>query len=300
MDNNNPNFTVSLDNCGTSEKRFFGTLDDCIVIKFNNNDKKVSLKFLKNATDDVEVRFFDNINSKVYTSKSILKDDIMVCNDNDTSLLCIVNYLATGSTGFDINHNPTLTLMVDKKIPELVKSINSFFEKNKKLQRWRDIFKKYTKKYEYAEQELSSNVANESSSSSGNLGSENDPPKVTTQTESSSVADTPPHQPKETKYRKTKTTSGFKYYKLDPSGNVDYSTGYIEKQTTSGIKYYKLDPLGKVDYRIQYDNLPPEGGSHRRYRTTRRSRKYLSRRKSRRHIQRRKRTHRHKSRKSRK
>ena len=155
--------------------------------------------------------------------------------------------------------------------------------------------------YEDANPELSSNVANESSSSSGNLGSEFNPSQVTTQTESSSVADTPPHQPKKTTYRKTQTTSGTKYYKVDSLGNVDYnSTAYLEKKETSGIKYYKVDPSGKVDYMTPYDTLPPEGGSHKRYRTTRRSRKYQSRRKSRRHFQRRKITHRHKSRKSRK
>jgi hypothetical protein len=169
----------------------------------------------------------------------------MICNDNDTSLLCIVNYLVSGNTGYDINENPDYTLMLYEKTKELVKSINSFFVKNTKLQRWRDIFRTYIQHYDDGKTELSSNVA-----------------------------DTPPYKKGETdKYVTVFHRDGNIYYKKNPDGSVDHSKIYTS---------------------------PPEGGSHKRYRKSRKSRKYQSRRKSRRQIRKRVRTHRHKLRKSRK
>jgi len=98
-----PDFIVSLGNCGTSTTTFLPTFDDCIVIGCENTDKKVSLKFLKNKTrDNVEVRFFSDIKTNVYTKKSILQLNTTTCNDDKTVLLCIVNYLLSGDTSYNI------------------------------------------------------------------------------------------------------------------------------------------------------------------------------------------------------
>jgi hypothetical protein len=345
-----PTIIISLGNCGTSERTFFGTLDNCIVIQYDSNNKKVSLKFLKN--NKVEVRFFKSINSKKYTSNRLLNSFPNICDNKNISLLCIVNYLTSKyeltSTGEVISLNsppdtttPKYTSLL-RWTNKLITDMDIFFTDNPKLQHWREILRPYTDRYIEIYNSLQKRQIHNtkslsihslvtslsptkvadinslsllSSSSSSKTGPHKDTiqpelssvadtprhqPKVTAQPELSSVADTPPRQPKETKYHKTETPSGITYYKLDPSGEVDYSTGYRETKATSGIKYYKLDPEGNVDYMLRYDNLPTEGGSNKRYRTTRRSRKYQSRRKSRRHIRKRVRTHRHKSRKSRK
>jgi len=117
-----PEFIILLGNCGTSDKTFFGTLDDCIVIKSSQSNRKVSLKFLKNDNRDVEVRFFDSINSKVYTSKSFLRYNITVCNRNDTLLLCIVNYLEVEDINYDTTQNPVNTANLYKKHNSLLKA----------------------------------------------------------------------------------------------------------------------------------------------------------------------------------
>ena len=54
-----PEFTVSLGNCGTSDKTFFGTLDDCIVISTAprvRTNRKVSLKYCNKIINLDEVK----------------------------------------------------------------------------------------------------------------------------------------------------------------------------------------------------------------------------------------------------
>jgi hypothetical protein len=212
MENTIPHFMLSLGNCGTSEKTFLPTFDDCIVIKSNKSDNRVSLKFLKNDNRDVDVRLFSNPDSNEYNIKRILSTTLNDCGDTTISLFCIVIYLMnndrmyTYPRNIDNNQIDTVTQGIQKLVEEIKKFINS----NPKLSHWGlrfEKFENYTRQIEQLKQ-LKPNIA------------------------------------------------------LQAPGNV--------------------------------------GGSHRRYRTTRRSRKYQSRRKSKRHIQRRKRTHRRKSRKSRK
>jgi len=70
----------------------------------------------------------------------------------------------------------------------------------------------------------------------------------------------------------------------------EFNDTYITPTETASSNVAAVNPL----------QLSSGGGSHKRYRTTRRSRKYQSRKQSRRHIRKRVRTHRRKSRKSRK
>jgi hypothetical protein len=150
-----PTIIISLGNCGTSERTFFGTLDNCIVIQYDKNDKKVSLKFLKN--NKVEVRFFKSINSKKYTSSRLLNSFPYICDNDNISLLCIVNYLTSKyeltSTGEVISLNsppdtttPKYTSLL-RWTNKLVTDMDIFFNKNPKLQHWREILRPYTDRY---------------------------------------------------------------------------------------------------------------------------------------------------------
>jgi len=230
-----PEFIVSLGNCGTSEKTFFATLDDCIVIKSSQSNRKVSLKFLKNDTRDVEVRFFSDMKTNVYEYKRKLSNDPEKCKDAYTyaSLISIVNYLTNDQK-----------LANRDLIIKLSESLQNFFNKNTKLREWNE--------------RLSSYII----------------PTTTLQPESSNVV-------------------------VSPSYNVGETSKYVTLFHGDGNTYYSKNPDGTVNYSIAYTS-PPQGGNHKRYRTSRKYRKHQSRKKSRRHFHRRKKTHKHKSRRSRK
>jgi len=378
-----PTIIISLGNCGTSERTFFGTLDNCIVIQYDSNDKKVSLKFLKN--NKVEVRFFKSINSKKYTSNRLLNSFPNICDNKNISLLCIVNYLTSKyeltSTGEVISLNsppdtttPKYTSLL-RWTNKLVTDMDIFFNKNPKLQHWRNMLRPYIEIYNSLQIRqihntnspsihshvpslpstkvadinslslLSSSSSSETglpksptsvaavkplpllSSSSSETGSHKD----TIQTASSSVAAVNPlpslsSSSSETGLPKSPTSveavkplpslsssssseTGPPKATIQPESSNDMAgspylhrgetKNYVTLFHTNGKIYFKKNPNGSIDFSKIYTS-PPTGGSNKRYRTTRRSRKYQSRRKSRRHIRKRIRTHRHKSRKSRK
>ena len=236
-----PDFIVSLGNCGTSDKTFFGTLDDCIVISTAprvRTNRKVSLKFLKNDTRDVEVRFFSDMKTNVYEYKKKLSNDPEKCKDayKYASLISIVNYL-TNDQKLDETTNRDLII-------KLSESLQNFFNRYTKLGEWNE--------------RLSSYII----------------PTTTLQPESSNVV-------------------------VSPSYNVGDTNTYVTLfNTADGNAYYKKGHNGKVDYKTIY-KYPPVGGNHKIYRTSRKYQKHQSRKKSRRHFQRRKKTHRRKSRTSR-
>ena len=320
----NDTSNISLGNCGTS-KLFSVTRDnDCIVIP-SEGKRKVVLKFLKNVEENVEVRFFNKEGNTYYKKFNLGNTD----DKNTRSLLNVAAFLFYDSTvpNYDINvdaasfssvYTPNHLQMLGDTTINLFTSIIRFmdwdapgymdqFRANVNEQLLAKTILSFNTKHKITTdvaavntlplssernphkatiQPESSSVATKpldgatsnyvaavntlplSSSSS----SENDPPKVTTQTESSSVATKPLHGATST------------YVTLfHPDGNI----------------YYNIKSDGTYDINKPL-RTPPDGGSHKRYRTTRRSRKYQSRRKSKRHIQRRKRTHRRKSRRSRK
>jgi hypothetical protein len=282
----NNTFNISLGNCGTS-KLFSVTLDnDCIVIP-GTRKRKVVLKFLKNH---VEVRFFNKEGNTYYKKFNLGNTD----DENTRSLLNVAAFLFYESTvpNYDINVDAELrsSVYTPNHLQKLgYTTINLFYSiiqfMNSKA------YDEYTQKFRanVDDQLLGKNInlfntthniptnvaAVNTLPLSSSSSSEDDPPKVTAQPESSNVmAVSPSYKEGETdKYVTLFHPDGNRYFKKKPDGSYDVTNPLITR---------------------------PEGGSHRRYRTTRRSRKYLSRRKSRRHIQRRKRTHRRKSRKSRK
>ena len=81
---------------------------------------------------------------------------------------------------------------------------------------------------------------------------------------------------------------GFKGWFKITSGKVDFTQKY----------YFNKRENGELDFNNPLTS-PPTGGSHKRYRKSRKSRKQQSKKKSRRHFQRHKKTHRRKSRTSR-
>jgi len=280
-------FDIKLGNCGTS-KLFSVTLDnDCIVIK-GKNPRKVVLKFLKNDKNSIEVRFFNKEGNTYYKKFNLGNTD----DDNEPksrSLLNVAAFLFYESTGpnYDINDDAT-TRFSDYTPSHLQKLGNTTIDLFDSIIRFMNLnASEYVVQFGDNVNETSlvetillfnnkhnihTNVANINSLP---LSSEIEPPQVTTQTESSSVAVTP----------------SYKYGETDK-----YVTVFLPGD---GKIYFKKNPDGSLDLSKKYTS-PPTGGSHKRYRTTRRSRKYQSRRKSRRHIRKRVRTHRRKSRKSRK
>ena len=364
-----PTIIISLGNCGTSERTFFGTLDNCIVIQYDDNDKKVSLKFLKN--NKVEVRLFKSINSKKYISNRLLNSFPNICDNDNISLLCIVNYLTS-------YYEPTSTSPPDTTTPKytslllwtnkLITDMDIFFTDNPKLQHWREILRPYTDRYieiyNVLQKRQIHNTNSPSETGPPSLSSTNvaafkplplsssktGPPKDTIQTASSSVeAFKPlPLSSSETGPPSLSSTTNVEAFKplplsssetgppsLSSTTNVaafkplplsssesglpkdtiqpesfndknipSYKYGETDKFVTLFLPrdekiYFKKNPHRTIDFSKKYTS-PPTGGSHKRYRTSRKYRKYQSRRKSRRHIRKRVRTHRHKSRKSRK
>jgi hypothetical protein len=281
-------FDIKLGNCGTS-KLFSVTLDnDCIVIK-GKNPRKVVLKFLKNDKNSIEVRFFNKEGNTYYKKFNLGNTD----DGNTRSLLNVAAFLFYNSTGpnYDINLDAALrsSFYPPDKLKTLgATTINLFnaiiifvattkyedqFVDNVNIIDLEKIIKAFNDKYITPTETASTNVATVSplplSSSSS---SETDPPKVTTQPESSRVA-TKPLLGATSKYVTLFRPEGNIYYNINSDGSYDIN-----------------NPL----------TTPPTGGSNKRYRKSRKSRKYQSRRKSRRHIRKRVRTHRRKSRKSRK
>jgi hypothetical protein len=338
----NSNFTVSLGNCGTSEKTFLPTFDDCIVIGCENTDKKVSLKFLKNKTrDNVEVRFFSDIKTNVYTKKSILQLNTTTCNDDKTVLLCIVNYLLSGDTSYNIiteiyNKNKSKMENLKTQTSLLIKKINSFFDSNSKLERWRDIFKVYADAYNSS---LYSGSTQHKTTTASQLAlppiTPSPPPLESTAAQVEPLLNTidsmtPPQQQTDTtasqlaplsdgpnlnckdfvkfpeNYQEMFLPNGVVvYYNRNPeTGQVDLKKPKTIKPETTGHIYY----CRNADNSINFDHVfktcpvttPPVGGNRKRYRTSRKYRKQQSRKKSTRHIRKRVRTYRRKSRKSRK
>ena len=76
---------------------------------------------------------------------------------------------------------------------------------------------------------------------------------------------------------------------------IEEIKAFIYNTPEYSVSFSSMIECLKSDYPVN-----TRGGSHKRYRTSRKYRKYQSRKQSRRHIQRRKRTHRRKSRRSRK
>ena len=158
-----PDFIVSLGNCGTSEKTFFGTLDDCIVIKSNQSNNRVSLKFLKNDNRDVDVRLFSNLDRNVYDIKRNLSTTLNNCEDNNISLFCIVIYLMNNDRMYTYprNINNNQIDIVIQGMGKLVAEIKKFINSNPNLSHWGLRFKKfenYTREIEQLKQ-LKQNTA---------------------------------------------------------------------------------------------------------------------------------------------
>ena len=350
-----PKFTVSLGNCGTSVNTVFSTLDDCIVIRYDNNDRKVSLKFLKNATNDVEVRFFNSINSKKYTEKRSLSSDLTVYRPLDSSLLFITDYLTSRDNVNKLVY-PTDELVGRAAVISnkqklfrwmilLDNSITEFLNSNKKLKRWNEIFKTYT---------IPSNIRSpppppaQSSSSSPLLSSSSPPPPSpppsspllsSSLSSSSSPPPSPPpsspllssslsssSSPSSTPLSSLSSSPSSPLLSNSNSSSVenthtphtpiassnsvgepsyragetkDYVTLFHTKRKVFFKKNKNPDGSVSIDFSKVYTS-PPVGGSNKRYITSRKYRKYQSRKKSRRHIKRRTKTHKRKSRRSRK
>ena len=137
---NNNAFIISLDSCGTSNKTFFSTLDNCLVVRHNTpmiKERRISLRFLKDG--NIEVRLFSNSRSNKYDKKLMLSNTVNNCdNEKYISLSCIVIYLLYGSR-FETK-NPVILKVISNKIYFFVEEIKNFIEKNKKLKHWGIIF----------------------------------------------------------------------------------------------------------------------------------------------------------------
>jgi hypothetical protein len=263
----NDTFNISLGNCGTS-KLFSVTLDnDCIVIT-GKMKRKVVLKFLK---DGVEVRFFNKEGNTYYKKFNLGNTD----DNNTRSLLNVAAFLFYESTGpnYDINgdattlfsvYTPTYLETLGATTIGLFASIIRFTDSN--ADEYQQKFRANVNEQLLVEKISSFNTKHEIPT--------NVAPDNTIQPESFNDKNTP----------------SYKYGETDKYVTVFHRDGKI---------YYKKNPDGSVDHSKIYTS-PPEGGSHKRYRKSRKSRKYQSRRKSRRQIRKRVRTHRHKLRKSRK
>lgn len=155
-----PHFVVSLGNCGTSYTTFFGTLDNCIVIKSNKSDNRVSLKFLKNDNRDVEVRLFSNPHSNEYDIKRNLSTTLNECGDTTISLFCIVIYLMNNDRMYTYpkNINDRQITTVIQGIEKLVEEIKKFIQYNPNLSHWGMRFEKF-ENYNKQIQQLIQNIA---------------------------------------------------------------------------------------------------------------------------------------------
>ena len=281
-------FDIKLGNCGTSEL-FSVTLDnDCIVIN-GKNTRKVVLKFLKNGKNSIEVRFFYKKGNTYFKKFNLGNTD----DDNEPksrSLLNVAAFLFYDSLmpNVDINddvklssiYTPDHLRMLGATTINLFRAIIIFvamteyenqFENNVNITQLEKTIKVFNDTYIPPKEQASSNVENTPSYKEG---------------ETATYIPT-----KETVLSNDVISPLYKYGETDK---------YLTIFSSYGKKsYLKKNPDGSVDRSKVYTS-PPEGGSNKRYRTSRKSRKYQSKKKSRRYFQRRKRTHRRKSRRSRK
>ena len=274
-------FDIKLGNCGTSEL-FSVTLDnDCIVIK-GKNTRKVVLKFLKNDKNSIEVRFFNKKGNTYFKKFNLGNTD----DDNEPksrSLLNVAAFLFYDSMmpNFDISkdiinrpsdYTPNHLRMLGATTIKLFNAIIKFvaldatqyerqFGDNVNITQLEGIIKVFNDTYINPTEKASSNVAVSPSDKEGER-----------------ARYTPP----------TETASS----------NVAVSPSYVTIFSGDGNSYLKKNPDRSIDRSKVYTS-PPQGGSHKRYRKSRKYRKQQSRKQSRRHFQRRKKTHRRKSRTSR-
>ena len=144
------NFEITLSNCGTSSKLTLTLDNDCIKIKYRQDNgtfdpKKVVLQLSKNDPRVIEVKFFKD-DSNTYTPPSD--------KEPTTSLLKIASFLSGTSIParpIDDENNrydelKALTLEMTELISNFINS--DVFKKTKNNTTWADLFKPLSKEIE--------------------------------------------------------------------------------------------------------------------------------------------------------
>lgn len=144
------NFEITLSNCGTSSKLTLTLDNDCIKIKYRQDNgtfdpKKVVLQLSKNDPQGIEVKFFKD-DSNTYTPPSD--------KEPTTSLLKIASFLSgilipTGPIDDENNRYDELKALTLEMTELISNFINSdVFKKTKNNTTWADLFKPLSKEIE--------------------------------------------------------------------------------------------------------------------------------------------------------
>jgi len=144
------NFEITLSNCGTSSKLTLTLDNDCIKIKYRQDNgtfdpKKVVLQLSKNDPQGIEVKFFKD-DSNTYTPPSD--------KEPTTSLLKIASFLSgilipTGPIDDENNRYDELKALTLEMTESISNFINSdVFKKTKNNTIWAELFKPLSKEIE--------------------------------------------------------------------------------------------------------------------------------------------------------